>query len=687
MKKKLSFLFFILIAVFFLYGNKEPEKNELPPRYKKWLEEEVVYIIVLVEKEVFLKLSTDRERDLFIEAFWKHRDPTPGSPENEFRKEHYRRINHVNHFFGRGTPKAGWRTDRGRIYIILGEPLDIQRFEGKSTVHPSVIWFYQGKTKFGLPPGFNLVFFQKGGTGEYRLYSPLNDGPQALMTTYWGDPMDYLAAYQQLMDFEPILAQVSLSLIPGDNSAAFGRPSMSSDLLVQKIETVPQRQVKEKYAKKFLEYKDTVEVEYTANYMGNDSLVKVMKDSSGLYFVHYAIEPERLSVNLFQNKYYTNLKLNGKVSNLEGKIIYQFEKNISLDLDEEQIKRISQQPLSIQDMFPLIPGSFKMSILMKNDVSKEFTSLERDLIIPGDENALQMTSLILGYKMNKSTSQQKRLRPFHVGTYRIYLHANRIFLRNDTLVLSFQIHGLSQVSKEKGEIRFTFVKGGEEFRSTTKRITEFADLPNIVEQFPLRDFSPDHYRIRVSLFADSQEVLFESEDFDVTHVQAMVRPWVYSKSMPTTEDPVYSYVIGTQLLMSGNIDGARASLEEAFRQKPDSINFALNLAQVYMKVGEYKKIEAILLPFFNQTQPPNYEVFYIMGKVYQNTGELSKAIEMFDKALSHYGINIHLLNSLGECYFQLGNAREALVAWEKSLEINPDQPQTKKNIEVLKEKK
>jgi len=241
--KKISFIFLFICSLVFISIQAKINKNELPARYKKWLDEEVVYIISPMEKDVFLKLKTDRERDLFIEAFWKHRDPTPGTPENEFKIEHYRRINYVNHFFGRGTPKPGWKTDRGRIYIILGEPNDIQRFEGKSQTYPAEVWFYQGKTKLGLPPGFNLVFFQQGGLGEYRLYSPLKDGPQALMTSYYGDPMDYLSAYRQLQEFEPDLAQVSLSLIPGEESAAFGRPSLSSDLLIQKVETTPIRQI------------------------------------------------------------------------------------------------------------------------------------------------------------------------------------------------------------------------------------------------------------------------------------------------------------------------------------------------------------------------------------------------------------------------------------------------------------
>lgn len=685
MGKKPIFLIW-MFAVFIICGDVDAQKRDLPPRFKKWLNEEVVYIITPVEKDVFLELTTDRERDLFIEAFWKQRDPTSTSPVNEAKEEHYRRIEHANHFFGRATPKAGWRTDRGRIYILLGEPNDIQSIEGSSMVYNSVIWFYQGKTKLGLPPGFNLVFFQAGGTGEYKLYSPLNDGPQAFLTSYYGDPMDYVKAYEQLREFEPDLAEVSLSLIPGERTL-LGTPSMSSDLLIQKVETVAVREAKDRYAKKFLEYKDIVEVEYSANYMESDSLVKVIKDPSGIYFVHYAIEPERLSVNLFEDKYYTNLKLNGKVSNLEGTTIYQFEKDISIELDKEKMKSVSQQPLNIHDMFPLIPGNYKLSVLVKNQVSKEFTSLERNIYIPRREEVLQMTSILLGYRVKKRTDKPNILRPFQTGEYQVYFQANRIFLQEDTLVLAFQIHGLNDELKKRGKIRMDILKNGEEFHSLTKNIPEFTDLPNIIEQFPLKEFPPAHYTIQASLFLDNREVLSGKERFDISPLGSIARPWIYSKILPGIQNPIYPYIIGTQLYNSGEIDEARDSLEKAFQRKPDSVDFALNLAQTYMRLAEYKKIESVLLSFLNQPTPPKYEMFLIMGKAYQNSGEFGKAIDVFDRTISHYGLNTPLLNSLGECYFKLGELGEALAAWEKSLELNKDQPQIKKNVENLKRKK
>ncbi|MEW5900894.1 MAG: GWxTD domain-containing protein, partial [Acidobacteriota bacterium] len=86
----------LVLALLFLPSLPGSEKSELPPRYQKWVEEEVVYIISPKEKDVFYKLESDRERELFIEEFWQQRDPIPGTPRNEFKEEHYRRIEYAN---------------------------------------------------------------------------------------------------------------------------------------------------------------------------------------------------------------------------------------------------------------------------------------------------------------------------------------------------------------------------------------------------------------------------------------------------------------------------------------------------------------------------------------------------------------------------------------------------------------
>ena len=666
---------------------RKSKKLNIPERHEKWLEEEVVYIISAIEREVFLQLQSDRERDLFIEVFWAQRDPTKGDSENEYKKEHYRRINYANHALDRATPKAGWRTDRGRMYIILGEPNDIVRFEGKSQVYNTEVWFYQGLSKIGLPPGFNLVFYQQGGIGEYRLYSPLSDGPMALMTSYFGDQLDHMSAYQKLRELEPELASVSLTLIPGEGPDISGRPSMTSDLLIQRIETSPGRMIKDKYAQIFLEFKDIVEVEYSANYMDNDALIKIIKDSSGFYFVHYAIEPERLSVNQFEDKYFTTLKLNGAVSDLEGRTIHQFEKDIRLEFDQDQIQQVSQKPLSIRDMFPLIPGTYTVSILIKNEVSKEFTSIERTVFIPGEKDGLQLTSLLMGYSKRVNPTPEKRLRPFQMGDNQIYFQANRVFVMKDELVLIFQIHGLTQELKDRGEIKYTFFKDREEFQTLTKEMADYEKIPDFIEQVSLNEFYPAHYQLKVALWIDKEEVLNETDEFDVTHSESIPRPWIYSQLLAATDDPVYSYVIGQQYVNSGNSEAARGYLENAHSKMTDNVLFAVGLSRIYAAQKQYTKILPLLEPLMKLPESSSFDVHFILGRSYQELEEFQKAIDIFDRALEQFGINTLILNALGVSYFRLANSAEALAAWEKSLEMNPDQPEIQKNIKAIKEKK
>src|SRR5262245_13328445 len=94
---------------------EEKLRKELLTPYRKWMNEDVTYILTDEERSVFKRLQTDEERESFIESFWARRDPTPDSIENEFKEEHYRRIAYANERFASGIP--GWKTDRGRIYI------------------------------------------------------------------------------------------------------------------------------------------------------------------------------------------------------------------------------------------------------------------------------------------------------------------------------------------------------------------------------------------------------------------------------------------------------------------------------------------------------------------------------------------------------------------------------------------
>jgi len=667
-------------------AGQKAAKPKLPDTYAKWLEDEVVDIIAPMEREVFLKLQTDRERDLFIEAFWKQRDPNPDTPENEAKTEHYRRLAHVDRYYGRDAPRPGRKTDRGRIYVILGEPRDIQRFEGKSSTYDTEIWFYQGKTDVGLPAGFNVVFYRQNGHGEYKLYSPIADGPQSLIAGWTGGP-DYETAYKKLQQLEPELAIVSLNLVPGENDGVYGRPSLSSDLLIQRIESTPVRTVEAQYARKFLEYKDLVEVEYTANYLDSDSLIKVFLDPAGYYFVHYAVEPRRLSVNQYDDRYSTTLKVNGRVTTADGRLVHQFDKTVAINLTAEEMKSAGRAPFDFHDLFPLVAGDYSLSVLIKNEASKEFTSVEQALRIPQAGPAVALTQPLLGYRAVKlDPAAARKMKAFRLGQYQIYAQPSRVFAKQDTLAVAFQVNHAGEALRASGEVRIEFLKDGQPFRDIRRKNADYPDPNNILEEVALADFPPAHYTVRVSFVNEGTELVAAAEEFDLSFAESIPRPWFSSRVLPDVGDPIYQVMMGSQLFNLGRYAEARVFLERALARDPGSEETAGSLARVCLAIEDPAAAARTLAAFVEPQRSPKYETLVLAAEARKLLKDFEPAVGLLDRTVGHFGVNAVLMNSMGECYEGLGKSQEALAAYEKSLQLSPDQPEIRKRVEALKKK-
>lgn len=142
--------------------------NKVDSPWQKWLNEDVVYIISDEEKAAFERLTTDEERQHFVEQFWERRDPTPGTPENEFKEEHYRRIAYANNRFQTASGTAGWRTDRGHMYIVYGPPDEIDSHPKKADrAYGIEMWIYRHVE--GLGDNGSFTFIDRTGTRDYRL--------------------------------------------------------------------------------------------------------------------------------------------------------------------------------------------------------------------------------------------------------------------------------------------------------------------------------------------------------------------------------------------------------------------------------------------------------------------------------------------------------------------------------------
>ncbi len=179
--KSRSFNPLLVVSLFLFSSLLLAEELPLAPRYLEWVNL-TKYIITPKEKAVFKELRSDRERDDFIELFWQQRDPTPGTLQNEYKEEHLRRFAYANKYFQHGSPREGWKTDRGRMYIILGEPENRETIDG-SILYPMEVWTYRSQPRLGFKTDFRVVFYRKGGLGEYRIYDPFADGPNSLLAT------------------------------------------------------------------------------------------------------------------------------------------------------------------------------------------------------------------------------------------------------------------------------------------------------------------------------------------------------------------------------------------------------------------------------------------------------------------------------------------------------------------------
>lgn len=677
------------------YTPAQPEsRSKMPEQYRRWLDEEAVYIITDKEREVFEKLQTDRERDIFVAAFWKQRDPTPGTPANEFRDEHYRRWSYANEHFGRSTPRPGWMTDRGRIHIILGPPKTIENHSNLNGVFPVEIWTYEGDPEYGLPPGFRIIFFKRNGTGEYIFYSPSADGPESLIAD-WGTGLtqDYMregrnpqTAYKQLLKLAPDLAYQTLSLIPGE-IVMDGAASMASLKLLGSVFAYPRKKVEDRYAEALLKYKDIVEVDYTANYVSGDSSLQIIRDEAGFYMVHYSIEPRKISVDFYDGAYSVNYELDGRISDLAGHTVYQYRKEFPVTLRPEEFKDLAAKSLAVQDLFPLVPGTYKFDLLFKNTVSREFTTFEWTLAVPEEGALPSISSLLLGYRLEKGGPAASEFIPFKIKDGQMLVPARKTFAQREDLVVYFQVLGPSPALRAPAELRIDILRRDAPFRSQTKQLGGrwAGGAVDVLETVPLRDFPPDYYKIKVSVLDSSGAAfLSRAEDFEISPAPSIGRPIVVSKVMADSGAGEFQCDLGLQLLNLKRNKEALVHLEKAYAGNPTQIKYALGLSQCLFMEGQYRKVKDILTPFREEKDPPL--VLYFLGKSAHSLGELDEAISDYGDYLSRFGMNLEILNLLGTAHYQKGDAAEALRAWRRSLEINPGQEKIRELVRSLQEK-
>lgn len=364
--------------------------KSLAPEYKHWLEEEVTYIITSDERQQFLALHTNAERDSFIRAFWDARNPTPGSPENTFKEEHYRRLAYANEHFGNIEAQNGWRTDEGHMYIVLGAPQQVTTYPNARNVRPMIVWFYQAQTP-ALPPYFYVVFYKRS-TGEaYTLYSPYLDGP-ARLTTGLEDLNDQNRALKSIRkSLGDEVARLAVTLIPTEPADLDNySPSMQSDILLATIKGLADNPLeKQALALRKRQEKITASIVTTANTPRVGYTVS--RDERGDSLVNYLIQfPEPDATLIGERKDKTtgyDLTLQNHITTESGTSVYDDVVTLTGQLEPGQVEVGRKKAFAAEDRFPLVPGRYIIESTLTNNLTLAAHRTMETVVVPQPNRA------------------------------------------------------------------------------------------------------------------------------------------------------------------------------------------------------------------------------------------------------------------------------------------------------------
>lgn len=689
-KKSLGVLFVLLVIPSLLLSGQKIKQRDLSPRFQEWLNQ-VTYIIRPEEKEVFLSLANDRERDLFIQTFWKQRDPTPGTPQNENREEHMRRFIHANKQYGRNTPREGWMTDQGRMSIILGEPASKEIFE-TSGIYPAEVWTYYGDKSKGLPTQFNLVFFQRSGSGEYKLYSPIADGPGALIIDKSGlDLTDYQQLYRKILELAPSLADPSITLIPGQRSYNY-TPSPRENIIMADIFDSPKKDINPTYATHFLNYRGVVSTEYLTNYVESRTDLALIQDPIlSINFLHFSISPSSVSIDYFEPKdqYYCNYELNVSVRKNEI-LVLQYTKDFPFYFEPDRVDTIKSKGISIQDFFPLIEGTYRMSILIQNSVGKEFSVFEGNVEVPEHAGAPKLVGPVVGYGLQDYPAHLYV--PYRVLDKQLLTDPESTIAATENVVFFFSVMDVSKSVWEKGKVELQ-VSGLRPETPSRKSLTleldnyPFHEIMGIHHSFPANELSPDYYEMRLAVKDGSGAVLDESSaNFIISPAESITHPVTVTRSFPLSNYFLFVYSLADQYDRAGIPEKAHSLYEKAFSLRPDYHAGILEYAQFLQK---YQMFEPSLAMIENiqGADPYRFDYFLYKGKAYMGMEDYFAAIDQFLEGSKIYDSDIRLLNSLGFCYYKTGDRKRALEVLRSSIRLNPEQEDVRALIETIEKER
>jgi GWxTD domain-containing protein len=439
-------------------------KPELKKAYKDWLEKDVTYVITDEERKAFKKLQTDDEREKFIEEFWRRRDPDPDTDENEFKEEYYERIAYANEHFASGIP--GWRTDRGRIWIMYGKPderethpmggqYDRPSYEGggSTSTYPFETWFYRYLP--GVGSGIEIEFVDPTGSGEYRIARNANEKDAMLMIPGAGLTLSEQLGLSDKGD--------RISGINGANSNTYQRQQdspFSRLQLLADLNRPPQ-----------VKFNDLATAVNTGvieeNPLNFDIRVDFFRQSDERVITAITIQVENKDL-VFQDVgglQQARINIFGRITSVAGRRAGVFEDPVITSATTEELTDAKGRKSAYQKAVALAPGTYKVDVIVR-DVASGATGV-RHVALPVpryDPQKLSTSTLVLAAKL-ESLVDQPAVGQFVIGQTKVIPNVSGIYHRGQPVGIYMQVYnaGIDQTTlRPSVDVDYVLSKDGKE---------------------------------------------------------------------------------------------------------------------------------------------------------------------------------------------------------------------------------
>ena len=666
------------------------EKDKLPPRYRDWLDKDVVYIISDDEKKTFLRLTRDEDRDKFIEQFWDARNPSPGSPLNPYKEEHYRRIEYANAHFSLGSGTDGWRTDRGRIYVQLGPPAQTMKWIWHGRVRPAELWFYSSKDNPSLPGFFYVLFYQRDEVGDYRLYSPYLDGPTKLVRGADTNPQ----AYQLLRNVSLELARASLTLLTDEpvDTDQF-TTSLASDALLTRIRNLPNDRFTKEKLVRGRQLKEVVQAKLKVNPEAMEVLWAPLQGPNGETFVHYAVslpkKLEELATEDKENKQYQlAAEVTVQVRTPDGRQLFQQNMSQLFTFVADQFETLRQSPVSYEDRLPLPSGSYDVGFVFHDPLHQNYYLARQTITVPPPPTALQLGPLVPYDDAYQSQPGQPDA-PFELFNMRFVPTARREFGQGENLSVFFQMYLPNAGSNPgpEGKLRLEYTLGSLANAAQRQTLSQEIEVKQFDahgallhgKHFLLRDLLPGNYRLVVTV-TDPQTNRSSSQTLSFRVVPATLRAKSVTLLNPKFQQDRQTgwldYRRGVCLAAQNQTAQAIDQFQAALAKNPNLEAARSRLAELFYRQQRYNDVVALLGPS-GITKQTDQDTALIFLSSLERTGELKKAIQVGEQTLAVLGPTENLYEQLASVYERNGQAERARQARQEATRLRERQKQTK----------